>query len=102
MRWQHVSGRPRDGGAGHRIGQAPEQVAKRPHLTDLALRAAEILGAGGLHALEQQAGDEIELDGEPHATVKHEARQKAGTREKVVDFIDIAVGEYILDRKSVA
>ena len=84
--------------ARHRIGQAPEQVAPRQHLAHLGLHAAEILGAGGFHAFEQQAGDEIELDRQPRAAVEHESRQKAGAREKVIDFVDISVGEDVLPR----
>ena len=48
--------------------------------------------------LEQQARDEVELDGQPHAAVEHEARQEAGTREEVVDLVDIAIGEHVFPR----
>ena len=62
----------------------------------MRLHAAKIFCAGGLHAFEQQACDEIELDRQTHTTVEHEARQEAGAREEVVDLVDVSVREDVL------
>ena len=46
--------------------------------------------------LEQQAGDEVELDRQPRAAMHDEARQEAGAREEVVGLLDVAVDEDVL------
>ena len=82
--------------AHHGVGQRPEQVAPGDHLADVRLHAAEVLGAGRLGRLQQQAGDEVELDREPRAAVDDEARQESGAREEVVGLLDVGVDEDVL------
>ena len=93
---QHVVADPRLRVAHHRVGEAPEEVPPGDHLADIGLHAAIVLGARRLDRLQQQAGDEIELDREPRAAVHDEARQEAGAREEVVGLLDVAVDEDVL------
>src|ERR1700683_3423691 len=95
---QDVTGRPRSGGTSHRIGQGPEQVAPSQHFPHLCLYASKILCARSVNSLEQQPGDEIKLDRQPRATVKHEARKETRSREKVIDLLDVAISEDIFPR----
>ena len=93
---QEIVADPGPGIAHHGVGQRPEQIAPGDHLADIGLHAAIVLGAGGLHRLEQEPGDEVELDGEPRAAVHHEARQEAGARKEVVGLLHVAVDEHVL------
>ena len=47
---------------------------------------------------EQQAGYEIELDGQSRATMEHEAGRKPERGKKLFTLVDVAVGEHILPR----
>jgi len=51
-----------------------------------------------IRCLEKEAADKVELDGQARAAVEHEARQESGTREEVVDLVDVTVGEHIFVR----
>ena len=93
---QHIVADPRLGVAHHGVGEAPEQVPPGDHLADIGLDTAIVLGARGLHRLEEKAGDEVELDREPRAAMDDEARQEAGAREEVVGLVEIAIDEDVL------
>src|SRR5262245_41738883 len=88
--WQDVSRRPRCRGSRHRIRQTPEQIPPCKNFADLRLDASELLGPRRVNALEQQPGDEIQFHCKSHTAMEHETGQEAGSREKIVYFLDVA------------
>src|SRR5581483_5135521 len=63
---------------------------------DLRLHAAEALHAGGARRLGEQAGDEIELHGEPRAGLHGEAVDEAGAGIELLQPLHVAVNEHVL------
>src|SRR5262245_3263715 len=75
---QDAAAGPRVGGLGHRVRQSPDHVAPGDDLADVRLHSSERPGPGDLGGLDQEAGDEVELDGQPRAAVDEGAGEEAG------------------------
>ena len=82
----------------HRLGQRPEGVAPGQDFADLHLGAALLLNAERVQGLEHDAGQKVELDGEPRAAVHGEARNEARAGKEVVGLVQIAIDEQVLPR----
>ena len=95
---QHGVADPADGRARHRVTQAPEEIAPGDGLADRRLHVARLARADGVHGLQDQAGDEIQLDRQTRAPVEHRARQEAGAREEHVRLLHVFVHEDVLPR----
>ena len=95
---QHGVADPRDGRARHRVAQAPEEVAPGDRLADRRLHVARLARADGVHGLQEQAGDEVELHREARAALQNGAGQEAGVREEGVRLLDVLVHEDVLPR----
>ena len=67
-------------------------------LANIGFDAAEAAGSGGFGRLDQQAGDEVELDREPGAAMQLKARHEAAAREEGVGLFHVAIDEDVLPR----
>ena len=64
-----------------------QNMCQRNHFAQRRLVAAEGIAAGGAQRLGQQAGQEVELDGETRAALEAVAMHEAGRRMERQDLL---------------
>src|SRR6516225_11974063 len=94
--WQNKALGPWVGAFRHSIRQGPHCIPPGNDLADISLDSTKAARPRHLGRLDQEPGDEVELDRKPGAAMQLKTRHEAASREEGVGFVDVPKNEYVL------